>query len=453
MRLKEIVGARFDSFVNFATGLGSYARDKLMQTQFQNTARLTPQALEYMYMGDDIAARICEALPESASRKWAEIQPDDSEDTEAAQKIEKALKALGLKGAALEAAIWGRVLGGAVLYIGIDDGQDVSEPVNEAQIRSIKFLTVLTKQEIRPYTYQTDPALEGFGKVQTYEIQALEGIGLKIHSSRVLVLGGARTTKVQKKANGGWDDSVLHKVHDVLVQFASGWQATAHLMTDAAQGVFKIQDLAEILASGDSTLLQTRMEIMDSTRSVSRAIMVDAENEDFERKAYNFSGVPGVLDKFMLRLAAAARMPVTKLMGQSPAGMNATGASDLDLWDGEAQTYQDDVFTPIVQRMAYLVSIAKDTRVDLEDFSVVWPKIRNTSEKEQAEIEKLTADKDVAYITAQVLLPEEVALSRYGNGEFSAHTSIDVEARAEILAADAAASKLTDDPEPEPDAT
>jgi hypothetical protein len=48
------------------------------------------------------------------------------------------------------------------------------------------------------------------------------------------------------------------------------------------------------------------------------------------------------------------------------------------------------------------------------------------SDKEQADLRKTTADTDVAYINAGVLLPEEVALSRFGSGTWSAETAVDL---------------------------
>lgn len=46
---------------------------------------------------------------------------------------------------------------------------------------------------------------------------------------------------------------------------------------------------------------------------------------------YTFTGLPDVYDRVMMDVAGAARTPVTKLFGRSPAGMNATGESDLKM--------------------------------------------------------------------------------------------------------------------------
>ena len=45
---------------------------------------------------------------------------------------------------------------------------------------------------------------------------------------------------------------------------------------------------------------------------------------------YTFTGLPDVYDRVMMDVAGAAKTPVTKLFGRSPAGMNATGESDMN---------------------------------------------------------------------------------------------------------------------------
>ena len=57
---------------------------------------------------------------------------------------------------------------------------------------------------------------------------------------------------------------------------------------------------------------------------------------------YTFTGLADVYDRVMMDVAGAARTPVTKLFGRSPAGMNATGESDMrnyyDYIDGLRET-------------------------------------------------------------------------------------------------------------------
>jgi hypothetical protein len=70
---------------------------------------------------------------------------------------------------------------------------------------------------------------------------------------------------------------------------------------------------------------------------------------------------------------------------------------------------------------------------------------------EQATLEKTVAERDAIYINAQVILPEEVALSRFRPGGFHTDTMIDLDARQSMLDAeiDKAVEKAGED-EPQP---
>ena len=66
---------------------------------------------------------------------------------------------------------------------------------------------------------------------------------------------------------------------------------------------------------------------------------------------YSFAGLPEVYDSMCLDLAGAARIPVTKLFGRSPAGMNATGESDLRNYYDYVDTLRESKLRPILEKL------------------------------------------------------------------------------------------------------
>jgi phage-related protein (TIGR01555 family) len=451
-RLKSVVNqiqSRADSWSSALTGLGNAMRDKVLSTVFLDSARLSDSQLEALYHGDDMAARVCDAIPEDALRKGFYLSIEDNEDSDAPGDMQAYMRRLDFVESLQETAIWSRVFGGAVLWLGIVDGQKEDQPVNMDRIETIAFVEVLDKRHLTPESYydQKEEAVkEGnkFGGPRTYRLNSSQqpnGVTIReetiIHESRLLRLDGARTSHSRKARNSGWSDSVLQKVHSTIRSYSSGWQAVDHLMLDAAQGVFKIKNLVDMIAGGDKDTLQTRMELVDMSRSVARALMVDADEEDFTREAYNFAGVPDILDKKSLRLGAAFKMPQTVLMGQSPVGLNATGDSDIRLWYDRVQAYQTHVLYPLINRFFELVLAADDFPTqDVDEWDVKFERLWQMTDKEQADLEKTTAEKDQIYINAGVLLASEVAVNRFRARGFSAETQVDMDVRREILKAE-----------------
>lgn len=458
------IKTRVDSWSNLLNGLGDALRDKRQYGFFAGRAPLTDDTLENLYHQEDIAARIVDALPIEALRNGFYLSTEDEDPDLSSALIEyDKLHRLRFTKALKQTAIWARLFGGAVIYLGIDDGQPEEMPVNMTAVRSLRWAQVLDKRYLVPKTYYGDET-DRYGEPEVYEIQrttrpsvrgsgAVLPSGAPIHESRLLRLDGALTTQARRDQHNDWSDSVLEKVHEVIRDFGTSWQAIGHLLQDAGQGVFKIKDLYNKIAAGGVDSMTSRLQLVDMSRSIARAIALDAETESFERSAYAFQGIPDIMRLFMVRLAAAANMPVIVLMRQSPSGLNATGDSDIRLWYDQVRAYQTDDLQPVIERFYELVFAAQDFPGKRpESWSVRFDRLWQMTDKEQAEVEKLVAEKDKIYIDTGVVLPEEIALSRWKARGFSMETQIDTDAREEMRDAELelAKEKAGEELEPPP---
>jgi uncharacterized protein len=397
---------RTDTLENPFLGYGT-GRDKLSHGSFIHSRGLTDYELDAMYYGDDIAAKIVNARPEEMLRRGYKLT---SKNEAAAQALQDMGDALGLEEKVLRAMQWGGLRGGALLIPGTLDGStNLAAPLNEKSIRETKFLNLVDRRHASVYRYQEDPNLPGLGEPEVYMVG-----NVKVHATRVLRFDGVEETDPFTRRNlAGWTYSVLQRPYDVIRAFATGFTSVGQLLADCSQGVWKIQDLLSNIAS-DRNAVITRMAMADMTRSAGRAIMLDAEMEDFTRVATPFAGIDSVLELFMLRLAAAADMPVTLLMGRSPSGMNATGDSDFRAWYGKIATEQETKLKPKLLRLYKMIGGAA-TPEDLDvEFAPLWA----PSEKEKAETEFIIAQTDKIYaVDIGAVLPEEVAIARFGSGE------------------------------------
>ena len=448
---------RMDGWVNLITGLGSLARDKLQSTFFERNRRMTDDELESLFE-DDIAAKIVEKLPEDALSKGfeLEIKPDaedpNAEDVaqtkEMSAAIMKAYNELEATPRLVDAWVWGRLFGGGGLYLITDDPGMAEDELDPDQLKKIRSLLVVDKRDLHPIFFENDPESPRFGEATMYQItrtgtaatQANVSVPLRVHWSRLIIFEGTRTTLRRKAENDGWSRSVLQRVNTVLMQFNVSWQGVAHLLTDSAQGVFKMQGLIKMIASGGMEQINKRMQVVDMGRSVARAVVLDAEKESFERQETTFVGQAQMMAQFTVRLSAAANMPATILMGQSPKGMDATGESDQEIWDDIVVVGQEHTLDPRLKRLLFLLMKSKDgpTKGAVPaNWDVVYNALRQMTQKETAEIRKLVADKDKLEIDAGIVTAEEVTISRYGPGGYSIETVVSLELRKEVLEVDA----------------
>lgn len=389
---------RFDSWKNLISGLGT-GRDKATYTHLSPDKNLSAAYLEQLYLNDDIAARICDLLPGEMLRQGLSIEVDGKEFTWC-----------GLSDLLRDVLVKSRIFGAAFLYLGANDGQLQESPllIN----KPILFINVLSAKELKIKSLYSDPSTSQYGFVEQYSFG-----NATIHESRLIPFYASPPLSSNK-----YPPSILQRAYPVLQQFHTSWQSTAHLMTDAAQGIFKLKGLHSTIASNRSEDILKRMELVDMSRSISRSILLDAEDEDFRRDSYGFSGIPEILEKMMLRLASAARLPVSLLMGQAPAGMNATGESDTRFFYDQVKSEQE-ALKPKLERLAKILCKNEQAKIKI-DFPALW----QMTDREKAELRRMEAETDRIYLQEGVLLPEEVALKRFGSSDFA----IDLASRAEL---------------------
>jgi phage-related protein (TIGR01555 family) len=440
---RTLAQTRVDGWNNLLTGLGVPGRDKRLLTAYRASVGMGQAELEALFHGDDLVATVCGLPAEEMTREWIELTtPGDDEegktDPELARAVTQHLEVVGAQGAMAEGITWARLYGGSIVLLGADDGQDPTTPLREDAIRSLDWLTVLDRWDLTIVRRYEDPRGRRFGEPELYRINSTltdtRGVALgdEVHASRVLRFDGAQTSRRRRRQNGGWCDSVIDRVYEVLRDFNAGFGGASALLADFAQAVFKIKDLAQMLSHDEDDLVRQRLELLDYARSSCRAVPLDAESEDFSRQVTPIAGLPELLDRMMLRLSAATRMPVTLLMGRAPAGLNATGESDIRTWYDHVAAQQERELRPRLERLIRLVMLAKTgpTRGrEPQNWSFAFRPLWQLPEGEVAQVRKTQAETDAIYLDRGVLRPGEVASSRWGGDKWSMETVLDPEAR------------------------
>jgi len=434
---------RIDSWFNALTKVGlDYNKTAF---SFVRAGRIDDTTLEGLYNEDPFAARICDAFPEEATRQGFTLKLGCAEHETATMAR---LDALGAVEKLKEAWTWARVFGGAVVFVGADDGLPADLPLNEGQIRSVRFLTVLDRRDLQPQSWYTDPLNPRFGSPETYTFTVSGGGGgtdsRTVHQSRLIRFDGAPVTRRERLRNNWWGGSELNRTFTALQQFNGAYASSATLLQEASQGVLSIKNLYRLLAQDKDDTLKKRFEAMDMARSIGRSVLIDADGEKYERiESSAFSGLPDTVDRFMFLLAGASRIPVTILMGQAPAGLNATGDSDIRTFYDRVRAAQLTALKPRLLRLVRLFLLAQDglTRGQLPPtLDVEFNPLYQMTPKEQAELRKLVADTDGVNIDKGIVTAEEVALNRFRPGGWSMETVIDLDARRAAQAADASSA-------------
>jgi phage-related protein (TIGR01555 family) len=406
---------------------------------------LQPEKLDVLFAENDLVQTICGALVEDGLREGYELKAREVEgveqDEEAACEAKAQCEALGCLQAVREAAIWGRLYGRAGILM-IAPGDAASPLTDEAPV--VDHL-VLDRREMVPLTWYQDPTQSTFGKPETYSVTVLASSGavasptVIVHESRILLFGGALTPRRIKVANQGSDLSVIQAPWEILKKAGANFDSMCSMLADMSVGVLKMKGLIDAVAAGRTSQIEDRIELMDASKSIVKSLCIDADGEDFQYiERGTGTAAKDLIDKTWERLAAAAGMPVTRLMGISPGGMNATGESDRTFWYDRVRAYQRQVLKPALEKLVCHVTGG--------DWEVCFPDLEKQDSLEQAQIMQAQAQSDSAYVTMGALTPSEVAQVRFGRGEWApGYDGIEMEPHEAAMERELA--KLEDGPE------
>lgn len=455
-RIRSMV-RRVDSWANTLTGVGTALGKNNLTFQPSASDFLSLADFENLYTYDGLAARVVDAVPKHALRHGFTVTTGDAEtDT----RLNARLESMRVADLAARAWTWGRLYGGGALYLGCDDGRMPDEPLDERAVRSFRWLVDVDRRDLYPLTWESDPASPRFGMPLVYVLTRMGGTAtqtMNVHHSRIVRFEGATPTRRRRLALQGWGESVLQRVYMELQAARGAFAASGSLIQEASQGVIKMKDLADSMASDDLyDTFARRITLMDQSRSVAKALLLDADGEDYSRvDVGSLTGVVEVVDRFVNMLAAVSGIPVTVLMGQAPAGLNATGDSDIRSWYDEVAAERERVLKAPFARIARLVCASADgpTRGEVpESISVAFPPLYQMTPAEKADLELKVAQRDQIYAGIQVLTPEEIAVSRFREEGWNAETTIDLDARRAVQEADRNAASATEVDESAPGA-
>jgi phage-related protein (TIGR01555 family) len=432
-----------DGWQNLNTGLGDPTRDKRKSAALSVT-RLSFEDAANLYRGDKYAAKVVDIPAGEMVREWFDVLVENDESK--SEDIENRLKELKAKSAFKQALIWARQFGGAGILIGANDGaQDAALPLDLAKVKSVDFLTVVDKSELLPAAWYNKPSEGKYGQPKIYRLQprilsmpalvassilreaernekkgvfkSYDGVLTYVHESRILPFYGVKLSRMEMMENLGWGDTVYNRLFALIQDFNTAFDSVAHTLSDFSLGVMKMKGLATSIAAKGSTVIAQRLAGINLSKSVARTMLIDADGEEFSRETLSFAGIPDTLDRFCNLFSAAADMPLSLLMGQAPAGLNATGDSDIRwFYDHISEMQEEEVIPQAEQLVRVLFS---EIGGEPKNWSIKCRPLWQLDEVQESERRKNIADADAAYVNSGTVTPEEVASTRFGGDEYN----------------------------------
>lgn len=392
-----------DKLVNLVANLGT-ERDKSSSSTYAPVL-LTDEQLINAYRGAWLPRKIVDIPALDATRRWRGWQADKPQ----IEKIEAEEMRLGLRAKVRQAMTRARLFGGAAIFIGTGE-RNTATPLRSEVVSSggIKYLAVMNRRQLSPTEIEQDPQQELFGKPKAYR---LAGSQLDIHPSRLVIFSGAEhpDPEVASGNEFGWGDSVLQALFESIKQSDATMANVASMVFEAKVDVIKIPDFMERVQDPEfRAQVLERTQLAATAKGINGTLLLDKE-EEYETKSANFSTLPDIIDRFLQAVSGAADIPATRLLGQSPSGLNSTGEADLRNYYDRIQAAQELDMSPALRLLDdCLIRSALGSRP--AQIHYVWNPLWQPTANERSEINKRTAE-TIKILGETKLWPEE-ALSK-----------------------------------------
>ena len=426
---------QYDSFANLQARLGYGAENLLSASGFgYNTITKQRQSLDWMYRGSWVVRKVVDLVAEDMTRAGLSVDAGLAPDQQGA--VGKAMEALNIWGALCTTVKWSRLYGGALAFMMID-GQNPASPLRPDTIRKGQFkgLYPIDRWRLRPNPIGviTDYGPD-FGMPIQYDLIATQPghPTMTLHHSRVIRIDGDELPYYERQTENTWGQSVVESFVDRLMAFDSGTMGASQLLYKAHLRFYKIKGFRDLVATGGKAL-EGFIKQMETIRlmQTNEGMTIGDMDDEFQTFTYSFSGISDVLLQLAQQLSGATGIPLVRLMGQSPAGLNATGDSDIRLYYDTIHAAQEAKLRSGLTKVHELLCRSELGIEPPEDMGFTFNPLWQMSDAEKATIAKANADtvlaaRDAGVISDRRTLEELKAGSRV-SGVFATISDEEIE--------------------------
>lgn len=377
-----------DAFSNPLFRLGWGSQSPLEATEYPLTRMTDNYALlNSLYRDNWVVQNVVGLMVDDMLREWYKLK--GSYTPEALDALGKVERDTRLRERINEGLRWGRLYGGAAGLIMIDGLDDLSKPLDVDMIYPGSFKGLYILDRWQGITPNMDLVFEGGDPVpKSYSITDANGnTVVNVHHSRVVRFTGRDLPFLERVAEMYWGESEVEALYKDVVAHDNVSANMAALTFQANINTMEVKGLEQLFSIG-STQAQRRFWNVMQAQSVLRSnfgTQLVEEGTKLTNTQYTFTGLQEVYESMCLNLCGASHYPMTKLFGRSPAGMNATGESDLKNYYDYVDSQREAKVRPVLQKLLPVLAMSAWGTIP-DDLDFTFPPLWTPTATETAEI-------------------------------------------------------------------
>lgn len=379
----------FDSFSNPLFQLGWGSQSPLEATEYPLT-RLTDNyaLMNSLYRDNWLVQNVVELIPEECLKKGFELT--GSLTPEQRREFDRLRRKTALTDRLREGLCWGRLYGGAAGLILIKGQYDrLSEPLDLAAVLPGSFEGLYILDRWLGVTPELGLTLEaGRPTPEFYSIDTQEGLRVaKVHHSRIIRFTGRELPALERYAELFWGASEVESLYKEVVAHDNVSANMAGLTFRANINTMEVANLEQLFGLGGAEAQRRFWRTMQA-QAVMRSnfgTQLVNKGDRIENTQYTFTGLKDVFDSMCLNLCGCSHIPAAKLFGREPAGLNASGKSDLQNYYDYVEAQREAKLRPALEKLLPVLAMSCWGFVPT-DIGVSFPPLWTPTAKELAEI-------------------------------------------------------------------
>jgi len=396
-----------DAFSNPLFRLGYGSQSPLEATEYPMTRMTDNYALlNSLYRDNWVVQNVVGIIPDDITRKWFTLTGTIS--PKHIQELEQVQTNTALRESVNEGLRWGRLYGGAAGLIMIR-GQEhlLDRPLDLGAILPGTFQGLYVLDRWCGIAPELGLIYDGRGRMvpEYYTISGENGRTVaRVHHSRIIRFTGRELPYLERIAELYWGESEVEALYQDVVKHDNVAANMAALTFRANVDTMEVQNLDQLFAmtSGEA---QRRFWNLMQAQSVIRSnfgMHLVNKGDQVKNTQYTFTGLEEVYEAMCLDLSGASRIPMTKLFGRSPAGLNATGESDLTNYYDYIDSLRESKLRPILQKLLPVLAMSAWGCVP-EGMDITFPPLWAPKADEVAKIASAKAETILAVFQSGLL--------------------------------------------------
>lgn len=377
-----------DAFSNPLFRLGYGSQSPLEATEYPLTRMTDNYALlNSLYRDNWVVQNVVGLMVDDMLREWYKLKGNIApEMQDALDKLERETRIRDRMNAGLR---WGRLYGGAAGLLMIRGQEDLSKPLDLGMVFPGSFRGLYILDRWMGITTTNGLVFEAGEPVpEYYSITDARGnTAARVHHSHVIRFTGRDLPEIERQAEMYWGESEVEALYKEVVAHDNVSANMAALTFQANINTMEIKGLEQLFSIGSGQAQKRFWQVMQA-QSVLRSnfgTQLVEEGTKLTNQQYSFTGLRDVYESMALNLCGASHYPMTKLFGRSPAGMNATGESDLKNYYDYVDSQREAKLRPALQKLLPVLCMSAWGFVP-DDLDFTFPPLWTPTATETAEI-------------------------------------------------------------------